>query len=220
MEEEKIREIVTAIFSYCSNVIVIDDGSHDRTTEEAISAGAKVLQHTTNYGKGIALHTGFTYAQRNGFDFIITMDGDGQHSPKDIPKLINAYKDSDAPVIIGTRMHDSKSMPVIRRLTNHFMSWMLSRMMNQVVPDTQCGYRLYATNVLTKKPLLSRRFATESEILLNLSSNRVKIGSVPITVIYRNEKSKISAIRDTFRFITMLFRWKINQTRLLLSDKV
>jgi hypothetical protein len=95
-------------------------------------------------------------------------------------------------------------MPINRLLTNRFMSWLLSRKMGQRVPDTQCGYRLMRLNALPETPTASQRFAAESEVLLDLSSRGVKIGSVPIQVIYRDEKSKIRPFRDTIRFFRML----------------
>jgi len=210
-ESGRIGATVTAVSAFCPHVIVVDDGSGDGTAEEAASAGANVIQHETNRGKGEALNTGFTYAREHDYEFVITMDGDGQHAPDDIPRLLKAYKESKADVLIGTRMQDTESMPFLRQLTNRFMSWLLSGMMGQRVPDTQSGYRLYRTDVLTNIPSRSQRFAAESEILLDLAADGVTIGSVPITVIYGDEKSKINPFRDTFRFISMLTRWKISR---------
>jgi glycosyltransferase involved in cell wall biosynthesis len=212
-EEGRIGATVTAVSAHCSHVFVVDDGSGDRTAEEAASAGANVLRHETNRGKGEALNTGFAYAREQGFEFVITMDGDGQHAPADIPEFLEAYKNLSAPVLVGTRMQNTASMPLVRRATNRFMSWLLSRMMGQRVPDTQCGYRLYRTDVLTSMPSMSQHFAAESEILLDLAANGVRIGSVPITVIYGDEQSKIHAFRDTVRFFSMLIRWKMNREK-------
>ena len=210
-ESGRIGPTITAVTAFCPHVIVVDDGSGDSTAEEAVSAGANVIQHEINRGKGDALNTGFAYAREHGYDFVITMDGDGQHAADDIPRLLKAYKDSKADVLIGTRMQDTESMPLARKLTNRFMSWLLSGMMGQQVPDTQSGYRLYRTDVLTNIPSRSRRFAAESETLLDLAADGVTIGSVPITVIYGDEKSKISPFRDTLRFISMLIRWKVSR---------
>ena len=212
-EAGRIGATVTAVSAHCPHVVVVDDGSGDSTAEEAAATGAHVIRHETNRGKGEALNTGFAYALEQGFDFVITMDGDGQHAPDDIPSFLNVYKDSDAMVLVGTRMQDTGSMPLVRRLTNCFMSWLLSRMMGQRVPDTQCGYRLYRTDVLTSMPSMSQRFAAESEILLDLAADGVRIESVPITVIYGDERSKIRAYRDTLRFFEMLIRWRMHRGR-------
>ena len=105
-------------------------------------------------------------------------------------------------------------MPFIRRMTNRFMSWLLSREMGQRVPDTQSGYRLYAREVLGMLKVDSARFAAESEVLLSLSDEGVKIGSSPIQVIYSDEKSKINPVRDTMRFFQMLHDYRGKRFRM------
>jgi len=207
-EEGRIGQVVREIHSYCSHVIVVDDGSTDGTAKEAEAAGAIVLKHPVNMGKGTAMNTGFKYAQDNGYEFLITMDGDGQHDPAEIPKFVEAYLNTGTPVLIGNRMDDPHAMPLVRRLTNRFMSRLLSRKMGQRVPDTQSGYRLYKCEVLSSISVESARFAAESEILLSLAERGVAIGAVGIKVIYRDEKSKIHPITDTIRFYAMLRRHK------------
>ena len=104
-------------------------------------------------------------------------------------------------------------MPTVRKWTNHYMSWLLSRAMNQYVPDTQCGFRLYRCDVLPFIEAQATRFAAESEILLHIASRGIRMDSVPITVIYNEGKSKINPIRDTFRFFLMLSRYYRGQNR-------
>jgi glycosyltransferase involved in cell wall biosynthesis len=205
-EQCRIGKVVEGVRRYCRNVVVVDDGSPDDTAKEAEAAGAVVVKHATNLGKGVALNTGFKYARENGYEFLITMDGDGQHDPADIPGFVETYTKTGTPVLIGNRMDDPHTMPLVRRLTNQFMSWLLSRQMGQRVPDTQSGYRLFKCDVLADISVQSERFAAESEILLALSERGVKIGAVPIKIIYRDEKSKINPVRDTMRFIKMLNR--------------
>jgi glycosyltransferase involved in cell wall biosynthesis len=203
-EGGRIGKVVEGIRRYCPNVIVVDDGSPDETVKEAESAGAFVLRHEVNRGKGEAHRTGFEYAHRQGYDFVITLDADGQHAPEDIPAFVDEYEKNRTPVLVGTRMADPRTMPLVRRLTNRFMSWLISREMGQWVPDTQCGYRLYALDVLPLLNFQSAGFAAESEVLLNLADKGIKIGSVPIRIIYGDEKSKIRPVRDTMRFFAML----------------
>jgi hypothetical protein len=105
-------------------------------------------------------------------------------------------------------MADPKGMPLARKLTNIFMSWYLGRQMGQHVPDTQSGFRLYAAQTLPFLATQSTRYAAESETLLRLAVNKIKIGSVPIKVIYRDEKSKINPLRDTVRFFRMVRRFR------------
>jgi glycosyltransferase involved in cell wall biosynthesis len=205
-EGGRIGEVVRGILKHAAHVVVVDDGSPDNTAGEAEKAGATVLRHGVNRGKGIALNTGFDYARKNGFEFVITLDADGQHDPEEIPRFVETYRRTGTPVLIGNRMDRADAMPLVRRWTNRYMSRLLSRRMGQRVPDTQVGYRLYRCDVIPQVPEESGRFAAESEILLLLAEKGIAIGAVPIQVIYRGEKSKINPIRDTLRFYRMLRR--------------
>jgi len=207
-EGERIAAVVKDVLKVCPNVVVVDDGSPDNTADAARDAGATaVLVQNPNQGKGAALNRGFEHAREMGYEFVVTVDGDGQHAADDIPAFIDAYG-AGVPVIIGNRMSDTATMPFIRRLTNRFMSWLISRKMGQRVPDTQNGFRLYKTSVIPEMQTGSQRFAAESEILLELAANGVKMGAVPIQVIYRDEKSKINPVKDTWRFFKMLRSWE------------
>lgn len=208
LEEQRIRSVVQKALQYIRPIVVIDDGSPDRTAAEAAAAGAIVIRHEKNLGKGAALNTGFAYAVQQKFDYVITMDADGQHDPADIPVFVEAYRHTGVSALVGNRMADPKGMPLVRKLTNIFMSWYLSRQLGQYVPDTQCGFRLYAAQVLPYLAAESSRYAAESETLLRAAAQNIKIGSVPIQVIYRDEKSKIRPFRDTIRFFRMVRRFK------------
>ena len=209
-EAAHVAAVVGEVRGYCPDVVVIDDGSPDDTAQVAAAAGAIVLAHVHNQGKGAALQTGFDYAREQGYDLAITLDADGQHAPSDIPAFLQAYARTRSPVLIGNRMGNPAGMPWLRRFVNRFMSAKLSRVMGQHVPDTQCGYRLYHRSAFPAGPCdaHSRRFAAESEILLRLSLQGRKIGAVTIQTIYGNEKSKINPLADTLRFFRMLRRFK------------
>jgi glycosyltransferase involved in cell wall biosynthesis len=207
-EETRIAAVVRAVREQGLDVVVIDDGSGDRTAAEAEVAGAKVVVHPQNLGKGVALNTGFNYARENGYNAVITMDADGQHAPAEAVKFIDAYVRTGIAVLIGNRMADAENMPRIRLWTNQFMSWMLSRVMGQYVPDTQCGYRLYRCDVLPFVSARSERFAAESEMLLHVAARGIRMGSVRVSTIYADEKSKINPLVDTFRFFSMLHHYR------------
>ena len=220
MEERRIRGVVRDARQYIQRVVVIDDGSPDRTAAEASAAGAIVIRHEKNLGKGAALNTGFAYAIKQQCDYVITLDADGQHFPGNIPLFIETFERTGIPVLVGNRMADPKGMPLSRKLTNIFMSWYLSRQMGRQVPDTQCGYRLYAAQVLPHLAAESSRYAAESEALLAVAAQNIKIGSVPIRVIYGDEKSKIRPVRDTLRFFAMIrnFRRKMKAGQALPNE--
>ena len=204
-EENHIAGVVGEVLRYVSDVVVIDDGSKDRTAEAAEKAGASVIRHEVNQGKGAALNTGFEFARKNGFHVLITMDGDGQHLPAEVPKFIEAYQRTLIPVLIGSRMADLDTMPFVRRQTNLFMSWLLGRVMGQYIPDTQCGFRLYRCDILPLVSTGSQRFAAESEILLNLAHRGARMDVVRVSTVYGDEHSKIRALPDTARFFKMLW---------------
>ena len=111
-------------------------------------------------------------------------------------------------MLIGNRMADTVGMPLVRRWTNRLMSWGLSRLMGQYVPDTQCGFRLYRCDVIPFIEASSQRFAAESEILLHVARRGIRIGAVPISTVYGDERSKINPIVDTFRFVKMLWQYR------------
>jgi glycosyltransferase involved in cell wall biosynthesis len=203
-EGQRIAAVVRDVQAVCPNVVVVDDGSPDDTASAAKAAGAAVLVHDVNSGKGAALNTGFQHAREMGYEFVVTLDGDGQHAADDIPGFIEAYAQTGAMVVIGNRMADTSTMPAVRRWTNRFMSWLLSRKMGQFVPDTQNGFRLYKTDVIPEMRVGTQGFSAESEILLELAARGVKMGAVPIKVIYGDEKSKIHPLKDAMRFFNML----------------
>ncbi|MBN1269496.1 MAG: glycosyltransferase family 2 protein [Kiritimatiellae bacterium] len=207
-EQGRIAEVVQGALKHCPLVIVVDDGSHDGTAETATRAGAVVVRHEVNRGKGVALSTGFQKAREEGCEAVITLDADGQHDPAEIPKFIEAYERTGIPVLVGNRMADVAGMPLVRKLTNRYMSWMLSRLMNQYVPDTQCGYRLYRLDIIPFVSAEAERFAAESEILIHIAERNIRIDSVRIRTIYSHQRSKINPLVDTFRFYSMLARYR------------
>ncbi len=205
-EVATIGDIVRRIHAVVPDVVVVDDGSTDGTAAAARAAGAHVLCHPVNLGKGAALTSGFHYVREQGFECVICLDGDGQHDPDDISRFIAAYVRTGIPVLVGNRMGDAAAMPLVRRWTNRFMSWLLSRSMGQYVPDTQCGFRLYRCDVLPFVETLDPRFAAESEVLLHVADRGIRMGAVPLGVIYGDQKSRVSPILDTWRFFVMLLR--------------
>jgi len=203
-EAAAIKEIILQIRQQGLEVVVIDDGSSDSTGQIAASCGAIVLKNIKNEGKGASLNKGFAYCLENGFDAVIAMDGDGQHLPQDIPLFINAAQASDSGIIVGNRMSQARNMPLPRFLTNKFMSWLISLICKQKVPDTQCGFRLIKRAVLEKIKLKTSKFEVESELLIAASRAGFKIESLPVKTVYGSEVSHINPLTDTVRFIKFI----------------
>ncbi len=186
---------------------MVDDGSTDDTADIAEKSGALVLRSEVNQGKGAALIRGFEYCLNNNFDSAITMDGDGQHLPEDIPDFIRlAAEKKDLGMIIGNRMANRRNMPFIRVMTNKFMSWLLSRLTRQKISDSQCGFRLIKREVLEKLSLQTNKFEIESEMIIEAAQNGFKIGSIPIQTVYQKERSHINPVVDTIRFFRFIFK--------------
>jgi glycosyltransferase involved in cell wall biosynthesis len=203
-ESREIDRLVREIKKEHPDVLVVDDGSTDNTAEIASDAGALVLKSQVNLGKGFCLRKGFDYALAHNFDAVITMDGDGQHLPQDLKSFLSLAGVSKSGILIGNRMLDTKKMPRIRILTNKFMSWLISRLCRQAISDTQCGFRLIKRPVLEKITLATDKYEIETEILIKASRSGFKIESVPITTVYRGEKSQINPFTDTLRFLKFI----------------
>jgi len=203
-EARAIGDLDREIRNQNLEVIVIDDGSKDNSSQIARDCGATVLRNQRNEGKGASLIKGFNYALGKDFDAVITMDGDGQHQPQDIKDFISLAKNSDSVIFIGNRMLRTKSMPWLRLMTNKFMSWLISVITKQDIPDSQCGFRLIKKEALKRLNLTTSRYDTESEILIESSRLGFKIESVPVGTVYCGGKSQIKPFSDTLRFIRFI----------------
>ena len=202
-EAAAIETLVRQVREHLPTVIVVDDGSTDATGERARHAGAEVLRHDQPQGKGAALQAGLKRAHERGFAWAMTIDGDGQHSPEDVPAFLQHAMRAGTALVIGNRMADAGRMPWLRRQVNRWMSRRLSRLAGQALPDTQCGFRLFRLDAWSRLPIATRHFEIESEMLLAFIAAGQVVEFIPIQVIYKTEQSKIHPWRDTVRW----FRW-------------
>ena len=203
-ESRAIAGLINQITKLGLEVIIIDDGSVDDTVKIATACGAKVLTNLKNMGKGASLIKGYSFALKQGFDAVISMDGDGQHSTDDIKVFIQKAESSGCGIVVGNRMAMTREMPVLRIMTNRFMSWVISAIAKQHIPDTQCGFRLVKKEVLRKINLSTSKYETESEILIKAARLGFKIESVPVATIYSGQKSQINPFVDTLRFLRFI----------------
>lgn len=185
-------------------VIVVDDGSSDETGEAARAAGAVVVRHTVNRGKGAALETGFDEALRRGAEVVLAMDADGQHDPTDAPRLLAALSDAD--LVIGSREGDRAGMPWLRKATNDVTTWWVSHLAGQRLEDSQSGFRAVRASVLRAVRPRSRRFEYESELLIGAARAGFRIVPVPVPTRYNAPGSHIDPFADTLRFIRLVLR--------------
>lgn len=205
-EAKTITALINQIRLQGFEIVVVDDGSKDNTAIIAADSGATVLRNPDNEGKGVSLVKGFNYALDKDFDAVVTMDGDGQHLPQDIPFFIKAAECSDSAVFVGNRMSHPENMPFLRILTNKLMSYVISKVARQRIYDTQCGFRLIKKGALKKIDLATRKYEIESEMLIKASRLGFRIESIPIRTVYGGQKSQINPILDTVRFIKFFLR--------------
>jgi glycosyltransferase involved in cell wall biosynthesis len=202
-EARAIAQVVGAVRQLVPTVLVIDDGSQDETGAIAKSAGAEVIRNAVPQGKGAALQMGWRHAHERGFNWALTMDGDGQHSANDAPTFFEVAECAGAKLVIGNRMSNPKGMPLVRRLVNRWMSDRISALAGISLPDSQCGFRLMNLDVWNQMPVGASHFEIESDVLVAFAKAGYAIEFAPIEVIYKNEQSKIHPVRDTVRWV----RW-------------
>jgi glycosyltransferase involved in cell wall biosynthesis len=206
-EEKTIKEVVLRTEKFVDRVIVVDDCATDNTFEEAKGTGAEVIRHEKNRGKAQALKTGF--ASLGKCDVVITLDGDLQHLPEEIPNLIAGIEEG-ADLCIGSRfLSDTNCMPLSNRISNKIASTLLSVLAGQKVTDPQSGFRAIRWEALEKLKLPADRYAIEHIMILEAARKGFKIKEIPISCIYGGEKSHINPARDTVNVIYHILRFII-----------
>ena len=207
-EEKHVGDVVERTLKQVDHVLVVDDGSTDQTAAKARAAGAEVVVHERNRGKGESIKTGLRHWQkRGGFGHVIILDGDGQHLPEEIARFLAATS-LGAHLLVGTRMKDVRRMPFVRKVVNRYMSSTISRLCGQAIPDTQCGFRMLNADVIPHLLHGTERFEYETEMLIVVSRKGYRIDSVPISTVYSDEVSSIHPIRDSIRFFKLIRRYR------------
>lgn len=208
LEEKHIADVVRRTLEQLENVLVIDDGSPDATAATARNAGAEVIVHPQNLGKGESIKTGLRHWLDRNLNYVVILDGDGQHLPEEIARFLEAASSTRAELLIGTRMQDVREMPFVRRAVNRYMSNKISRLCGQAIPDTQCGFRMMHRSLIPDVLGGAERFDYETEMLILASRKGCRVESVPITTVYSDEVSSIHPVRDTIRFFKLIRRYE------------
>jgi len=199
-EANTIAALVTAVRRRLPLVIVVDDGSTDGTSALAKDAGALVVSHEHNRGKGAALQTGLSQALAQGFEWAVTLDGDAQHAPEDLSAFQDCAGQTGALLVVGNRMHNARAIPWLRRQVNRWMSGRLSRLAGRHLPDTQCGFRLVHLQTWSALALKTDHFEVESETLMAFLAAGYQVEFVPIQVIRSRRSSRIQPLADSVRW--------------------
>lgn len=192
-----------------ASVYVVDDGSHDATSAAAMAAGALVLRHADNQGKGAALAWGIARALADGAAVLTTLDADGQHPPEALPRLVAALVRGDADLVLGARAR-SGTMPLGRRFTNWLSATIASRIGKVPVPDAQTGLRAFSCRLAVElQPLIAsyRRYDYEAAFLLATLRRGYGVVSVDIPTIYVRTPSYFRGWEDGWRVSRVFVRY-------------
>jgi len=207
-EEGRVGEVVTGVLRHVPKAFVVDDGSTDRTAAEATEAGATVIRHDRNLGKGNAVRTGLAHVLKGPFTHVLLIDADLQHDPEEIPRLLAAAS-SGAGLVLGEREFLKHAMPAPRFYSNVIGSRILSRFVGAEIGDSQCGFRLIRTDVLRNVRLTARGYEIETEMLIKLVRAGARVDRVTLRRLrYQGVRSHIRPFRDTFRTCMLALRYR------------
>lgn len=207
-EGRTIGSIVSRSKEFCSFVVVCDDGSVDDTSLEATKSGAIVAAHTQNRGKGAALKTLLQEASEFDPDVIVTLDGDGQHDPSDVPVLVAPVLEGTADVVIGCRFNGGNRIPFYRKVGNSLLSLMTNWSAGTRVRDTQSGFRAYSSKVIPSISIIENGMGVDSEILINLAKEGFRIEERNVAVTYGGDTSTFNPASHILRVLWSLTRGK------------
>jgi glycosyltransferase involved in cell wall biosynthesis len=194
--EGTIGEVVAQVIAHDLPVLVINDGSTDQTPGLARDAGAEVIDHAHNQGKGQALITGWQAALDRGYSHAITIDADGQHKPEDLPVFLAGIEADRDALLVGDRPmhgpHVPRSSRIGRRISDFMLVAAAALELKGERPDTQCGYRAYPLRHVMRLPLRGRRFQMEMEVLVRAAWHRIPVKGVPISVHYPEADERVT----------------------------
>jgi len=201
-EEATIGQVVAGALKHCGTILVIDDNSRDRTAIVSRQAGATVIRHVLRLGTGAALSTGFRAALKTDSEIFLTMDGDGQHDPDQIPNLTEPILRDEADVVVGSRLlSTSAGMPLGKRIGNSILSATTSLAAGTRITDSQSGYRAYRRKVLEYAIHQARDYRWASEILILAAKGNFRIREVPVAAVYLPRRVRGTSIKDGLKIL-------------------
>ena len=212
-ESATIREVVLGALEYIATIIVVDDGSNDGTAEKLFNLPVTLLHHTKNMGKAASLWDGMQMALSLGAKGIVTMDGDNQHNPLDLIRLLMAAEAHPDRLIIGSRLWNLDAIPKARYRANRFANFWIAWASGQKIEDSQSGFRVYPAQLIRLcqiKLSRDRSFVFESEIIIEAAKHSILCTFLPVLTTYpKNARSSyFHPVKDIFR-ITRMVAWQL-----------
>ncbi len=212
-EDRFIGEIVQRAKKYADEVIVVDDGSTDLTTQRAEAAGATVIRHEVNKGAGAATETCFNAAKLRNADILITLDGDGQHDPDEIAQVAVPALLGEADVVIGSRfIADHRHMPVYRKFGINIINWLFNLGCKTVVRDTQSCFRAYGRKAIQSLSSNEQGFGFSVDLLIQSRAKKLVITEVPISCIYHSASHTANPITHGFGVASTVIKLRLKNT--------
>lgn len=209
-EAATIAKLVKEILAYSQHIIVVDDASSDGTGALLAALPVTVLRHDVNQGKGASLMHGFDEALKRDVRAVVTLDGDGQHRPSDIPRLLDLARKQPNCIIIGSRRADRAGAPAVRYHGNRIADFFISWASGYAIDDSQSGCRLYPRQILESVNALHHRghsFVFESEVLINAAAAGFRSTAIPIPALYAGtvrRSSHFRPLKDVPRIVIMV----------------
>ena len=211
-EEVALGSIILRTLQYVDEVIIVNDGSDDKTVEVARLAGAEIINHATNLGKGEALKSGFSAI--GDVDVVVTIDGDGQHNPDEIPSLIKPIIEDGADLVNGSRYMNGpeENTPAYRRVGQQVLDNATNISAGIKVTDSQSGFRAFSPAACKVFRFYDTGFGIESEMLVDVAEAGLKIVEVPITVRYDVDGSTKNPVTHGVGVLLKITKDKIFRT--------
>jgi glycosyltransferase involved in cell wall biosynthesis len=205
-EDRHIGSVVLKAHKFANHIIVVDDGSRDATAEIAKAAGAIVICHEENCGKGVALNTGFRHARELNPSVVVTLDADGQHIPEQIALVTAPVLKGQADIVVGSRYLEKKSRVPVERIWGHIaFNFFNSQLSGVPLTDSQSGFRAFSARAIHAISFNSNGFSVESEMQLLAQEHQLRMMEVPITILY-DDPPKRSVIAHGLMVLTGILR--------------
>jgi polyprenyl-phospho-N-acetylgalactosaminyl synthase len=190
-EEKNIVNVIRSLKSKgYKKIVVVDDGSHDRTYEVAKKEGAIALKHIINRGQGAALQTGMTYALLNGAEYIVHFDADGQHKAEEIAHMLNPLLNKEVEATLGSRFLKKQEIPWIRKITLKGAILVILLFYGVKLTDAHNGFRAFSRDAAKKIIITMDRMEHASEIIDRIKKRNVKYKEIPVTIVYEERHLK------------------------------